>query len=152
MLFYKFILTIADMAIAMIEPRQRPVLVTGFEPYGGRGRNPAAEIAKALDGRMIAGHQVVGRTLPVSYRGLVERLGALIDEHNPAATISLGLWPGEPVIRLERFGLNLADFEIADNDGGKLFQQANPHAAHWRGDERRTMPGKATSYELRAAS
>ena len=27
------------------------------------------------------------------------------------------LWPGEPVIRIERVGLNVADFEIPDNDG-----------------------------------
>ena len=32
----------------------------------------------------------------------------------------LGLAPGEPMIRLERFGLNLLDFEIADNDGARL--------------------------------
>ena len=38
--------------------------------------------------------------------------------------ISLGLWPGEPTIRLERFGLNLADFEIADNDGATLVDEA----------------------------
>ena len=30
----------------------RPALVTGFMPYGGRGVNPAAEIAAALDGRI----------------------------------------------------------------------------------------------------
>ena len=37
----------------------------------------------------------------------------------PAArlVISLGLAPGEPVIRLERVGLNLADFELSDNEG-----------------------------------
>src|SRR5215469_3349203 len=93
------------------------VLVTGFEPYGGRGLNPAWEIAKALDGRMIAGHRVAGRTLPVSYRGIAQRLEALLDDIRPVLAISLGLWPGEPVIRLERFGLNLAHFEIADNDG-----------------------------------
>jgi pyroglutamyl-peptidase len=31
--------------------------------------------------------------------------------------LSLGLWPGEPVIRLERLATNVADFEIADNLG-----------------------------------
>lgn len=93
------------------------VLVTGFEPYGGRGINPAAEVAKALDGRTIEGRQVVGRTLPVSYRGLAGRFEALVDEIRPDVAISLGLWPGEPVIRLERFGLNVAAFEIADNEG-----------------------------------
>jgi pyroglutamyl-peptidase len=109
---------------AMTQARERVVLITGFEPYGGRGRNPAAEIAKALEGQTIEGHRVVGRTLPVSYRGLEDRLAALIEEQNPVVAISLGLWPGEPTIRLERFGVNLADFEIADNDGATLVDEA----------------------------
>jgi pyroglutamyl-peptidase len=108
----------------MTQARERVVLITGFEPYGGRGLNPAAEIAKALKGQTIAGHRVVGRTLPVSYRGLADRLAALIEEQNPVVAIGLGLWPGEPTIRLERFGLNLADFEITDNDGTTLVDEA----------------------------
>jgi len=108
----------------MPQARERVVLITGFEPYGGRGRNPAAEIAKALEGQTIEGHRVVGRTLPVSYRGLADRLAVLIEEQNPVVAISLGLWPGEPTIRLERFGLNLLDFEIADNDGATLVDEA----------------------------
>ena len=83
-------------------------LVMGFEPYGGWARNPAAEIAHALDGGSIAGHQVIGRTLPVAYVGLAERLEALVDELRPVLVIALGLAPNEPLIRLERFGLNLA--------------------------------------------
>jgi pyroglutamyl-peptidase len=108
----------------MTQGPETVVLITGFEPYGGRGRNPAAEIAKTLDGRTIDGHRLIGRTLPVSYRGLADRLAALIEEHNPVVVISLGLWPGEPTIRLERFGLNLADFEIADNEGATLVDEA----------------------------
>jgi len=108
----------------MTQARDRVVLITGFEPYGGRGRNPSAEVAKALEGQTIAGHRVVGRTLPVSYRGLAGRLAALIDEQKPVVVMSLGLWPGEPAIRLERHGLNLADFDIADNDGATLVDAA----------------------------
>jgi pyroglutamyl-peptidase len=101
-------------------PYSNKVLVTGFELYGGWARNPAAEIARGLDGGAIAGHQVIGRTLPVAYVGLAERLEALVDELRPVVVIALGLAPGEPLIRLERFGLNLADFEIADNEGLRL--------------------------------
>lgn len=98
----------------------RTIVVTGFEPYGGRRINPAAEVAKALDGRSIDGFAVIGAILPVSQRGLRERLEELVAELRPAIVISLGLAPGEPMIRLERFGLNLLDFEIADNDGARL--------------------------------
>jgi len=43
----------------------RPALVTGFMPYGGRGANPAAEIAAALDGRTLADTPVVAARLAV---------------------------------------------------------------------------------------
>src|SRR5438270_4917584 len=102
----------------------KTIVVTGFEPYGGRRINPAAEIAKALDGSTVDAFAVVGAILPVSQRGLSERLEALLTEHRPAAVISLGLAPGEPMIRLERFGLNLLDFEIPDNDGARLADAA----------------------------
>lgn len=92
-------------------------LITGFEGYGGRGRNPAGETALALNGRTIAGVRVAGRRLPVSFSRLAERLEGLFDEVEPDIVISVGLWPGEPMIRLERIGINVADFEIPDNEG-----------------------------------
>lgn len=96
------------------------VLLTGFEPYGGRGVNPSAEVVKRLDGAEIEGHRVAGRVLPVSFAALSERVGQLVAELRPAAAVSLGLWPGEPAIRLERIAVNIADFEIPDNDGARL--------------------------------
>ena len=92
-------------------------LITGFVPYGGRGRNPAAEIAQALDGHRIAGMPVIGRQLPVSLAEIGPAVKGLLEEIDPRVVISLGLWPGAPVIRIERVALNLADFEIADNVG-----------------------------------
>jgi pyroglutamyl-peptidase len=98
----------------------KTIVVTGFEPYGGRRINPAAEVAKALDGSTVDEFAIVGTILPVSQRGLSERLEAVLAELKPAIVISLGLAPGEPMIRLERFGLNLLDFEIPDNEGARL--------------------------------
>jgi pyroglutamyl-peptidase len=95
----------------------RPVLVTGFEPYGGRGSNPAYDAMTALDGREIGGARVVGRALPVAIASLKVNTATLLEEISPSIVISLGLWPGESMIRLERVGINIADFEIADNEG-----------------------------------
>jgi pyroglutamyl-peptidase len=95
----------------------RPILVTGFQPYGGRGLNPAYEVMGKLDGRTVAGRRVVGRGLPVSLATIGGEIDGLLDETDPAAVISLGLWPGETAIRIERIAVNIADFEIADNDG-----------------------------------
>jgi len=92
-------------------------LITGFEGYGGRGRNPSGETALALNGRTIAGVRVAGRRLPVSFNRLAAGLAGLLDEVEPNIVISVGLWPGEPMIRLERIAINVADFEIHDNEG-----------------------------------
>ncbi len=100
-------------------PPNKTILVTGFEPYGGRRGNPAAEVAKAFDRSTIGGFVVTAAILPVSHHGLLARLGELIDATRPSIIISLGLAPGEKMIRLERFGLNLLDFEIDDNDGAR---------------------------------
>lgn len=95
----------------------RAILVTGFEPYGGRGLNPAHEAMRALDGRDVGGCRVIGRPLPVSLARLPGEIDALLDEHDPDAVISLGLWPGAHAISIERIGVNIADFEIPDNEG-----------------------------------
>jgi pyroglutamyl-peptidase len=94
-------------------------LITGFEPYGGRALNPSAQLALALDGARIGGLRVMGRSWPVAFAGLAERIDAAIDEAQPALVIALGLCPGEAMIRLERFAVNLADFDIADNAGAR---------------------------------
>ena len=95
----------------------RPALVTGFMPYGGRGVNPAAEIAAALDGATLAATPVVSRLLPVSFGEIARMAETLLRDLDPCVVISLGLWPGELLIRIERVALNVADFEIPDNRG-----------------------------------
>jgi pyroglutamyl-peptidase len=97
-----------------------PVLVTGFEPYGGRGFNPAFDAMRALDGRAVGEAAIVGVSLPVAYGPLKSRIAAILDEINPRAVLSLGASPGESMIRLERIGVNVADFEIPDNEGALL--------------------------------
>ncbi|KQT28423.1 hypothetical protein ASG57_17325 [Bradyrhizobium sp. Leaf396] len=77
-----------------------------------------------MDGKTVAGAQVIGRTLPVAYSSLRLEIEALLAEIQPAVAISLGLWPGEPVIRIERIGVNVTDFEIPDNEGKLLVDEA----------------------------
>lgn len=98
----------------------RPALITGFEPYGGRTLNPSAEVARRLDGERFGAMTAVARILPVAFEGLQERIETLVRELNPALIISLGLAPGESTVRLERVGVNLADYQIPDNAGAFL--------------------------------
>ncbi|MBM3524487.1 MAG: hypothetical protein FJX57_16175 [Alphaproteobacteria bacterium] len=95
------------------------VLVTGFEPFGGFDRNPSALVAQALDGITIGGAKVVGRVLPVDLKAIDAAIAATLKAVSPAAVIALGLAGSEPVIRLERVALNVADFSMPDNAGNR---------------------------------
>ena len=93
------------------------ILVTGFESYAGRGANPSQQVALALNGITIGGIPVQGHTLPVDFLSIKRDLPRLIDELCPCAVVLLGLWPGEPMIRLERMATNWSWFELPDNAG-----------------------------------
>jgi pyroglutamyl-peptidase len=93
------------------------VLVTGFEAYGGRSLNPSEDVARSLDGALVAGEPVEARCLAVDLRAVGPAIRAAIEETAPTVVVCLGLWPGEPMLRLERVAINQADFDMADNAG-----------------------------------
>jgi len=82
------------------------ILVTGFEPFGGLGRNPTGEIALALGGAV----------LPVDYARVGPALEALLAQ-GPRAVLLLGLAVGRPRISLERVAINFRDRLRPDNAG-----------------------------------
>ncbi|HEX5137953.1 MAG TPA: pyroglutamyl-peptidase I [Planctomycetota bacterium] len=82
------------------------ILVTGFEPFGGLGRNPTGEIARALGGAV----------LPVDYARVGPALDALLSR-GPRAVLLLGLAVGRPRISLERVAVNFRDGQRPDNTG-----------------------------------
>jgi pyroglutamyl-peptidase len=129
-------------------PKQpiRTVLVTGFEPYGGRAINPAAEVATALDGVEIHGTRIHGATLPVVLDRIEDALNRSVSETSPDLLLCLGLFPGEAAIRLERYAVNIADFEIADNAGARLSEM--PLAAGGSEALRTSLPLKAIETAL----
>ena len=93
------------------------ILVTGFQSYGGRSENPSERVALALNGMTVAGVRVQGHSLPVDFHQIKKDIPKLIDTFSPLAIVSLGLWPGEPMIRIERMATNWSWFELPDNAG-----------------------------------
>ena len=93
------------------------ILVTGFEPFDGLGANPSEEVAKALDGRAVAGAVVRSAVLPVDHAAAGPRAARLVDELDPRAIVHLGLAGGRARIALERVALNVMDFDTPDNTG-----------------------------------
>lgn len=124
----------------------KPILLTGFEPFGGESINPSEEIARALNGRTVAGHPVVGALLPCVFGAAIKELKHLIKLHEPMLVVCVGQAGGRAEITPERVAINVDDARIPDNAGqqpiDKPIVKAGP-AAYWS-----TLPIKAIVQEL----
>ena len=101
-------------------PQARPtILLTGFDPFGGGAHNPSWLIAQALHGQRMAGHSVVAAQLPTVFGQSLQRLQSLVQAHQPALTLCLGLAGGRDALSIERIGININDARIPDNGGAQ---------------------------------
>ncbi len=127
-----------------------PILLTGFEPFGGDALNPSQEIVRALDGEIIGGHRIVGAVLPVAFASAPPLLDELIEHHRPVLVLALGLAGGRGELSFERVAVNLIDARIPDNDGAQPIDAAvidGAPPAYFS-----TLPLKAIVADLRARS
>jgi len=85
------------------------LILTGFEPFRGERINPSWEIARSLDGDIIAGMQIKSVRVPVGCAKAARRITGAIVRYRPRAVIGLGEAGGRPCISLERIAINLAD-------------------------------------------
>lgn len=99
------------------------LLCTGYEPFGDHESNPSKQVAQALDGETVAGHEVVGAVLPVDFERVADELAALVDEHDPDVVVATGLAGGRSTVSVERVGINVDDaVTVPDN------AEQSPHA------------------------
>lgn len=82
------------------------VLVTGFDPLGGRVLHPALLVAHALHRRQVALHRIIGAELPAELTQALEHLDRLLLHYRPTLVLCLGLSNGRATLRLERAALN----------------------------------------------
>ncbi|KAF0124423.1 MAG: pyrrolidone-carboxylate peptidase [Elusimicrobia bacterium] len=93
----------------------KKILVTAFEPFGGRTDNPTLRVLAAL--KAPPGARLFRARLPVEGRAVGKKIETLLARLKPDLLVSLGLAAGEAAVRVERFGLNVADYGIKDNAG-----------------------------------
>lgn len=110
---------------------KKKILVTAFEPFAGRGRNPSLDVLSGLHSGP-GGRRLYKAKLPVSGQAVGPRITGLIRRVKPDIIISLGLAAGEAAVRVERFALNIQDYGIKDNAGrrpeGKKIKEDGPAA------------------------
>ncbi len=103
-----------------------PVLVVGFLPFGGVRDNPAARLARAVDGRRAGGRWVRGEAIPVSYaRGPAETL-RFVRLLRPVAVLGVGVATSRPAAELERWARPGCTAPGADVDGARLPAEDGP--------------------------
>lgn len=90
-----------------------PLLLTGFQPFGGNAVNPTMLLMDRLAGTP----GVVTATLPVEYGTAGDAFENLLDRHRPAAALCFGLAGNTDVVLVERIAWNRDGTERADNAG-----------------------------------
>ncbi len=102
----------------MTKSSVKNILLTGYEPWDDYKFNPSGEIAKALNGKELAGNYYIrGEVLPVNCRKMPGILTGLIEKYRPEAIVGLGLAFGDSGIRVERIGHNWINITKPDNGG-----------------------------------
>ena len=125
------------------------ILLTGFEPFDKDSVNPSWEVARALDGELIAGGVVHALQLPCVFGAAMPVLDEALAQLQPTLIISLGLAGGRTEITPERVAINMDDARIADNAGNQPVDQPvvrEAPAAYFS-----TLPIKAMVRNLRDA-
>jgi pyroglutamyl-peptidase len=109
----------SDNAASGCQDQRRFVLVTGFDPFGGGADNPSRLAARALDGRDIQGHRIVGASLPTVFDEAIDTLRELLLAHKPSLVVCTGQAGGRVAMSLERVAINVNDARIPDNAGAQ---------------------------------
>lgn len=94
-----------------------PVLITGFDAFGGDAVNPSWLVAERLGESAILERPVVAAQLPTQFDVSLQRLRALLAAHRPALVICLGYAANRSALSLERVAINVNDARIPDNAG-----------------------------------
>lgn len=126
-----------------------PILLSGFEPFGGESINPSWEVARAMDGLTVAGRRIVSVQLPCVFGLTLRRLAEALETHRPAMVVALGQAGGRCELSIERVAINVDDARIPDNAGASPVDEpvvAGGPAAYFS-----TLPIKAMVAALRVA-
>lgn len=98
----------------------KKLLLTAFEPFGGKTLNPTLTIVKAIAGMRFEHVDIKILALPVACFAAVALTLKRIDQFQPDIVIMLGEAGGRANITPERVAINWDDFPITDNSGHQL--------------------------------
>jgi pyroglutamyl-peptidase len=110
-------------------PLHKRILITAFEPFGGRSRNASAEALSMLTTQLtnLPQFEVITRLLPVAMGDASDQICVLLDEFQPDMLLLLGEAKRD-ALSLETTGYNERKFTIPDNKGQSADGAINPNS------------------------
>ena len=124
----------------------KKVVLTGYEPWQHAAANPTIDILGTLRQRNFEGLELIAIEVPVETDKIAALVADALDEHEPDIWISLGLFPGSPLVSVERTAANVRDFPVADNRGKQPYDE--PVFAEGPAAYAATIPIKAIVGEI----
>ena len=91
------------------------VVLTGYEPWSHASENPTLDLLDRARERNFADVELITIRVPVESSRITPLVDEALDTHRPDIWISLGLYPGSPVVSVERTAANVRDFPVPDN-------------------------------------
>lgn len=92
------------------------LLFTGFEPFGGRDKNPSIEACRLNEGKEYHGYKVVVEEIPLRYHEIQSVIERYIKGYEPAAVVCTGQGGGMG-LAVERVAVNIASARMPYNCG-----------------------------------
>ena len=110
----------------------KDLLITGFEPFGGHGSNPAWEAVSRLPDR-IGHYRLHKRRLPTVYGEAADTVIRAAEESHAQVIVCVGLASGRDAVTPERIAVNIRDARSPDNAGRLCSgERIDPHGpAAW---------------------
>jgi pyroglutamyl-peptidase len=98
------------------------ILVTGFEPFGGRTENASWEAVRRLP-EQIGAYSIVKKRLPTVFGQAAEQAVQAAQDVSPAFVLCVGEAGTGKRLHLEQIGINLRCATIPDNAGAQPMNQ-----------------------------
>lgn len=96
--------------------QERPILLTGFEPFGGSDVNPSILACRRLEGKAFNGFKVVVEEIPLRFREIRGVIEGHVEKYKPVAAVCTGQ-SGGPSIAVERVAINVVSAQCPYNCG-----------------------------------
>ncbi len=96
--------------------KEKTVLITGFDPFGGEKINPSWEAVKMLPERT-GEYRIIKMQIPTVFGKAAQAVIEKITEISPDAVICVGQAGGRSAVTPEVIGINLREANIPDNEG-----------------------------------